>query len=167
MRDIEHYKEESKRGWAGGRPETACGAGSTMLNTAPQRNWLPLIISKYNIQSIADIGCGDQKWIRTLNLPGYQGYDLVPRRQDVIEFDIIRQVPPKVDMILCLWVLNHLDPDDMKQAFDNIKKSGSKYFVTTRKEQYIEDNQLLDNMECLESVEVPNQTKAEVRLYIL
>lgn len=167
MRDIQKYKDESLRGWRGGRPETECGAGSTMENTEQQRKWIPLIIAKYGIETIADIGCGDQKWIKTLKLPGYQGYDLVPRKHGVIEFDLIREIPPQVDLIICLWVLNHMDPDDSAKAMGNIKASDSRYLMTTYKEQYVENAKLLKDLNCIESAEVPNQTNAEIRLYIL
>ena len=167
MRDIKFYKDEMMRGWKGGCPETECGAGSTMENTEPQRKWIPEVIEKYGIKSIIDIGCGDQKWIKTLNLEGYQGYDLLPRNKDVIEFNIIQQVPPKVDLIMCLWVLNHMEPDEMKLSMDNIKASGSVYLMMTHKEKYIETTQLCSDMIYIESVKIPNQKEAEIRLYVL
>jgi hypothetical protein len=128
IRDIEKFR----RGWTGGLPETKCGSGSRLKNTKRQRQWIPGIIEKYGIQSIADIGAGDLNWIKTMDLGvEYTAYDLVPRVEGVIEFDLVKQVAPKVDMILCLWVLNHLPMEDSRKAIANLKASGSKYLMMT------------------------------------
>ena len=98
-------------GWRGGLPETECGSGSRIKNTVEQREWIPQIFEKYEIRSVADVGAGDLNWISLIDLSGidYLPLDLVPRHPKVKQFDIVNEVPPQVDMILCLWVLNHLE----------------------------------------------------------
>lgn len=135
--DIDKYKQ----GWTGGLPETPCGHGSKLFVTKKQREWIPEIIEKYGIKSIDDIGAGDMNWIKKTDLKGvkYTPYDLVPRETSVIEFNLVEQVPDKVDMIMCLWVLNHFPYDSCVQAIKNIKASGSKYLMMTDRLRYRED----------------------------
>ena len=125
--------ERFSKGWSGGLPETKCGAGSTLKNTEQQRKWIPKIIEKYAIGSIADIGAGDLNWIREMDLSGvdYSAYDLVPRAKGVTQFNLVEQVAPRADMIMCLWVLNHLPMEDSRNAISNLKASGSKYLLMT------------------------------------
>ena len=120
-------------GWSSGLPETACGYGSRLSSTAKQRQWMPEIISKYQIKTIADIGAGDLNWIKKTDLCGadYTPYDLVPRVPGVVEFDIIKQPPPDVDLIMCLWVLNHFSDSDCQSAIRNLMRS--KYLMVTYK----------------------------------
>lgn len=117
----------------GGLPETSCGYGSTREATKSQRAWIPPLIAKYNIKTIADIGAGDLNWISRTDLRGasYAAFDLVPRKPEVTEFDITSQVPGKYDLIICLWVLNHLPFEDCRKALANIAASGSKYLLMT------------------------------------
>lgn len=134
MGDVITEVEKYKQGWSGGLPETPCGFGSRLSNTAEQRAWIPDVVRKYRIKTIADIGAGDLNWMRHIEWPGdvtYTPYDLVVRHPQVIQFDLIQQVPPKVDMIMCLWVLNHLPKSHCRIALQNIKASGSKYLMMT------------------------------------
>lgn len=130
-----------KKGWTGGLPETPCGYGSKLGATKAQREWIPGILEKYKIKSIADIGAGDLNWIKHIDLTGirYQAYDLVPRRKAVKKFDIIQEVPPKVDLIMCFWVLNHMPIDHCREAIANIKASGAKYLMMTDVPRYRKD----------------------------
>ncbi len=125
--------QKYRRGWGSGLPETPCGSGSKLENTAIQREWIPRMIEKYNIKTISDIGAGDQNWIKHMDICGaeYTAYDLVPRHSDIIEFDIINEIPRQFDLILCLLVLNHFSKDDAKKAFRNIVSSGSRYLMVT------------------------------------
>jgi hypothetical protein len=126
--------EKYTKGWKGGMPETPCGAGSTIGNTELQRKWIPKLIRKYKIKSIADIGAGDLNWIKKTKLPKkieYTAYDLIPRRGNIERFDIINEVPPKVDLIMCLWVVNHMSLEHREAAIKNLKASGSKYLLIT------------------------------------
>jgi len=134
MSDIINNIEKYQKGWSSGQPETPCGHGSKLSETGKQREWIPKIIADYDIKAIADIGAGDMNWIRHMSFIGdvdYKPYDLVPRHPEVQYFDLLNQIPPKVDLIMCLWVLNHFPYADAQLALDNIKKSGSKYLLTT------------------------------------
>ena len=112
-----------------------CGRGSIFENTEIIRNLLVEVIKKYDIRTIADIGAGDLSWIYHTKWPHkieYSPYDLVPRHKDIIRFDITSEIPPSVDLILCRYVLNHFDHDELYlAAIDNIKKSKSKYLLMT------------------------------------
>ena len=76
--DVDFYQTGGK----GGLPETPCGFGSRLSETKAQRQWIPEIIGKYGIKTIADIGAGDLNWITHMNMGGveYAAYDLVPRK---------------------------------------------------------------------------------------
>ena len=125
--------EKYRRGWTGGLPETECGYGATLSATIEQREWLAHVFDRYEIRSIADIGAGDLNWVRTMDLDGidYQPFDLVPRHESVTQFDVCHEIPPAVDCILCLWVLNHMPYGACELALDNLKASGARYLVMT------------------------------------
>lgn len=123
---------EFKRGWISGRPETECGNGSRVSETIIQRKWLPQMVAKYDIHRIDDIGAGDLNWIGLVEWPHpiqYTPFDLVPRAPSVQKFDLINEIPRKTDLILCLWVLNHLPEAQSRQALANLLASGSKYLI--------------------------------------
>lgn len=121
------------KGWVGGLPETPCGYGSTLEATRAQRKWLPSLLDTYAIRTIVDVGAGDLNWIRHTDLRGaqYTPLDLVPRCAEVKVFDLVREVPPKADLLLCLWVLNHLDFESCRKAIANLKASESQYLLMT------------------------------------
>lgn len=133
MGDIVSGVEKFRSGWRGGLPETPCGYGSTLKATRSQRHWLPCLIDFYGIRTIVDVGAGDLNWIRHTDLRGaqYTPLDLVPRIPEVKAFDIVCEVPPKADLLLCLWLLNHLDIQSCRQAIANLKASGSRYLLMT------------------------------------
>jgi hypothetical protein len=155
MGDIVTEVEKYENGWRGGLPETPCGSGSKLSNTTEQRKWIPEVIHKYDIKSIADIGAGDLNWIKHTHLPSdieYQAYDLVPRAPEVRKFDLIHQIPPKVDLIMCLWVLNHMPYDHCKQALDNLKASGAKYLMMTHRPVWLHEQPPEIDMPYLERI---------------
>ena len=148
-------KKEYIKGWHGGLPETPCGYGSKLSSTKNQRKWIPTILDKYNIKTIADIGAGDLNWITHIDLGDieYNAYDLIPRHPDVQLFDLIQQTPPKVDLIMCLWVLNHMPYKHCKKAIENIRKSGAKYLMMTDIPRYRKDQPPEIEMEYLEMLD--------------
>lgn len=128
--DVQKYQ----RGWTGGGSETPCGFGSRIDQTQVQRRWIPEMVARYGVKSIADIGAGDLNWMRLVEWPhplDYYAYDLVPRANGVEPFDLIHEIPPKVDLILCLWLLNHLPEPHAAAALKNLRASGSKYLIYT------------------------------------
>lgn len=96
--------------WGGGKPETVCGSGSTKAATENVRKVLPQWMLRHRIFSIADVGAGDQNWIKTVELGcDYQAYDLIPRNDSVRQFDLCKDLlPHPVDAILCRHTMNHL-----------------------------------------------------------
>ena len=132
--DIEKYT----KGWGSGLPETKCGSGSTLGKTKIQRRFIEDTIKKYDIKTIADIGAGDLNWIKKTDLQGasYQAYDLIPRNENVIEFNIIEEIAPKADLLLCFWVLNHLPIESSRKAIANLLNSGSRYLMMTDRPVY-------------------------------
>lgn len=134
MSDIVTDFEKIKRGWHGGLPETPCGYGSTLEATRAQREWIPKIIKKYRVKTVADVGAGDLNWFPRMDLPrGVRvvHYDVYPRKPEVVQLDLLKESPPAADLILCLWVLNHFDFEGCLRALVNLKASGSKYLMMT------------------------------------
>jgi hypothetical protein len=125
--------------WKSGLPETPCGKGAKIAETETIRQELPRIVSRHNIQSIADVGCGDQNWMNKINWENpvaVQGFDAHPRERIIIEFDCVKQiVPAAFDMIQCIYVLNHLyEFGAVEQAIVNFKKSGIPWLFVTYNE---------------------------------
>lgn len=164
--DIITNKSDFQNGWTGGLPETVCGAGSKLRNTADQREFLTHVIKRYNIGSIADIGAGDLNWISKTDLCGatYRPYDLYPRADSVMRLDITQETIPPVDLIICFWVLNHLPYDDCQKAIDNIKNSGSKYLMMTDRESYRDIQPPDINMAYIEILTLNEQKKDHIKL---
>ena len=100
-------------------------------------------MKRYNIKSILDLPCGDFNWMKQINLNGikYHGADIVEplimenkKLYQKYEFSVINLVKdtlPKVDLIFCRDCLFHLPNNLIREALKNIKKSGSKYLLTT------------------------------------
>lgn len=119
--------------WGGGKPETPCGKGSTLDSTKNIRPVLQDWFLHYSIRRLADVGCGDQNWIRTLELPPvYQGFDLIPRNDQVQKFDLCKDVlPANYDAILCRHCLNHL-PVMRVQAALFLMMRRTRYLILTQ-----------------------------------
>lgn len=117
--------------WRSGLPETPCGRGSMVAQTAIIQKFLPRMAKKYNIETVNDVGCGDQNWIHLVDWDVvYDGYDVLPRNDNVIKHDVVKDTLPYADLVLCICVLNHLRlRDDFGKALKKIKKSGSKYLI--------------------------------------
>lgn len=121
------------------------GPGSDLIQTKEIIKILPNIIKKYEIKSILDIPCGDFYWMNKIDLldSDYIGADIVDRlikknkttftkdKVNFISLDILNDQLPKVDLILCRDLFVHLKNEQIKVAIQNIKKSGSKYLLTT------------------------------------
>jgi hypothetical protein len=118
--------------WKSGLPETPCGKGSRIKNTEEIRGYLPEVIERYGINTVADVGCGDQNWIHRC-LPErveYTGFDIRPRFPDVKPLNAASQVLPEpFDLVLCIYVLNHMNPDMAERALRLFKMSGSQYLL--------------------------------------
>lgn len=133
--------------WAGG-DETRSGSGSTLVSTKQTRANLQSFFKEYNIQTVADAGCGDSKFMIevTKELKGYFGYDIVT---DLIEFnrhraesegyhkhfyavaDTSKTIPVKADLILSRDVFIHIKNIDIMKTINNFKDSGSTYMLVS------------------------------------
>lgn len=130
-------------GFAG--TESLSGAGSTLFQTRIVRRILPELFSRFNIQSILDIPCGDFHWMRYVDLSSvsYIGADivveLVNNNQAVYgspsrlfeSHNLITGPLPRVDLIFCRDCLVHLPFDDISAAIKAIRDSESKWLLTT------------------------------------
>jgi SAM-dependent methyltransferase len=130
-------------------PFSRSGTGSNLVQTQKIRIALPAIIEKYKIKSFLDIPCGDFFWMKEIQpilsktLNSYIGGDIV---EDLIEqntrqfsnskfkfvfFDIQNSLLPRADVVFCRDCLVHFSYEDIFKAVHNIKKSQSKYLLTT------------------------------------
>ena len=124
--------EKYKKGWHGGLPETPCGYGSKFSQTRIQRKWIPEMVEKYSITDISDIGAGDLGWISKTELGcKYQGYDLVKRHKDVIEYNLLTDPLPSGDCLMVNWLLNHMPEAEAKIAMSKLVNSGARYLIMT------------------------------------
>jgi 2-polyprenyl-3-methyl-5-hydroxy-6-metoxy-1,4-benzoquinol methylase len=126
-------------------PISKSGPGSDMVQTKEIIDKLPFFINKYKITSVLDIPCGDFYWMNKVGLleTSYIGADIVEKlikknkdkfttdKVKFISLDILTDDLPKVDLILCRDLFVHLKNDQIEIALKNIKKSGSKYLLTT------------------------------------
>lgn len=129
--------------WQG--TESISGPGSSLKATALVREHLSALFLDLQIRTLSDAPCGDAKWISQITGPldSYVGYDIVPeliqenleRRTSANQFfheaNIIVDVLPKTDAILCRDCLVHLPFDAAHEAIKNFVKSHSTYLVAT------------------------------------
>ncbi len=128
-------------------PLSRSGTGSNLKETKTIREIIPTLIDRLNISTCLDLPCGDFYWMKEiqsrLNLISYVGGDIV---DDLIELnnknysngifsfkklDILNSVLPKTDLIFCRDCLVHFSYEDILKALKNLKKSKSKYLITT------------------------------------
>lgn len=122
------------------------GTGSDLEQTREVRTILEQIVAEYSITSILDIPCGDFNWIRLVKFPiglQYFGADIVDELVEanikkhempgrVFQYaDITSSRLPNVDLVFCRDCLVHLSYEAIGQAIANLKRSGSKYLLTT------------------------------------
>ena len=125
--------------------ESKSGPGSNLKQTIEIRRILPEVFNKFHIKRVLDLPCGDFNWMKEVDLNGtkYWGADIVT---DVVGHntksyssanrkfawaDITSTRLGEFDLVFCRDCMVHLSDDDVKKAIYNIKKSGSKYLMTT------------------------------------
>jgi SAM-dependent methyltransferase len=135
----DYYRNNS---W--GNDESVSGHGSSLQATSAIRSVLPLMFDHYDIGSVLDIPCGDFYWISHIVKPGtfhYIGADVVPELIDEVSrkhkgfdfrvLDITKDSLPKSDLVFCRDLFGHLPNYKIQAALRNIRRSGSKYLLTT------------------------------------
>lgn len=134
----------NKKMW--GKGESVSGAGSSLYFTENLRKEFPTLIQKYSIKSIFDAPCGDLNWMKhlipTMNVK-YVGGDIV---KDLIEgnknkyenentsflhIDIIKDIYPTADIMICRDCLFHFSYYDVKCVLDNFVSSNIPYLFLT------------------------------------
>ena len=131
------------------------GTGSNLNQTKIILKELANIIKKYEVKDILDIPCGDFYWMKEFDFQGlnYIGADIVSQlinenikkfKRSNINFqivDLLIDEIPDSDFLFCRDCLVHFSFKDIFQAINNIKKSNSKYLMTTNfvERKYNED----------------------------
>ena len=122
---------------------TSSGKGSELKNTKVILKLIPLIVKKYNINTILDCGCGDMNWMKlvlknpTMKHIKYLGIDLVMAntnkklfpQYDFKKLDIVTNKLPNYDLAIAKDVFIHLSNNEIKKTIKNMKKSGIKYLL--------------------------------------
>ena len=129
-----------------GADESVSGPGSTIEYTENLRKELPNLFKKFSIRKVFDAPCGDFNWASQL-LPAldieWVGGDIVrslidslnkkykSEKVSFIHFDLIKEVPPDADLMICRDFLFHLSFEDTKTTLKNFLKSNIPYLLTT------------------------------------
>ncbi len=75
------WTQEFEKAIAGhwGKVESLSGPGSSLEQTSTVRILLPYIFTKYNVQTILDLPCGDFNWMQKVDLGSceYIGADII------------------------------------------------------------------------------------------
>ena len=126
--------------------ESVSGTGSTFDYTKNIRKELPNLLIRHSIKTIFDAPCGDFNWMRHV-LPSvsvkYIGADIVKplieklnlnhksKNVSFVHFDLVKDTPPKVDLMICRDCLFHFSFQDTRSVLENFVRSESKYLLTT------------------------------------
>jgi CheR methyltransferase, SAM binding domain len=128
-----------------GDSSSVSGVGSNDVQTNYITQVLPELFAQFGVQSVLDIPCGDFYWMNKVNLEGltYVGADIVEElisvnnktyAKDGISFkslNLIEDALPNVDLIFCRDCLVHLSLPQIEASLQNMRKSGSRYLLTT------------------------------------
>jgi hypothetical protein len=109
------------------------------------REEFPLLLKELGVRTILDIPCGDFFGMKDLPLDvdRYIGADIVrdliaanrkkfeaPGRRFIV-LDLLTDSLPTVDLILCRDCLAHFAHHNIERALTNVKKSNSRYVLTS------------------------------------
>jgi hypothetical protein len=133
----------SNNAWGGA--ESRSGSGSSLEQTKTIREQLPTIIRNLGVKSFLDIPCGDFYWMKQVRLgvDEYIGADIIgqlieqnharytTQNRRFIVLDIMKDQLPPVDLIFSRDCLVHFSFRDICRTIGNIKRSNSKYLLTT------------------------------------
>jgi hypothetical protein len=144
-----------KNAWLG--DESVSGTGSSLRATEVIRSELPQIIRRYGVETMLDIPCGDFHWMKEANLPlrEYIGADVVKEIVDLnagkytkpgrsfVVLDLTEDNLPSVDLIFCRDCLFHLSFKDVNRALQNVRNSGSEYFLATTNPNFVSNRDIV------------------------
>jgi SAM-dependent methyltransferase len=130
--------------WEGN--ESVSGPGSDLSRTESLRNGLKDLFKDFRIKSVLDIPCGDFNWMKSVDFSGidYFGGDIVEKlirnnnqfygisnRLEFSVIDLTCDKLPQVDLVICRDCLVHLPYASIYKALKNIRKSRSRFLLTT------------------------------------
>lgn len=120
------------------------GEGSDLEQTRVIRKELPKLTAELNVKTMLDLPCGDFFWMRHTDLEvNYIGADIVGElidennkkfsssKRSFVRLDVCKDELPNVDLIFSRDLLVHLSYNDIFAALANMKKSGSRWLLTT------------------------------------
>ncbi|MFC4083740.1 class I SAM-dependent methyltransferase [Amycolatopsis samaneae] len=129
-----------------GSDVSVSGQGSDLEQTRELRAGLPELFARFGVRTLLDLPCGDFGWLSgvELGVERYIGGDIVAELVDrnterygnagSREFrvlDLTADPLPRADLVLCRDCLVHLSFADIRRAVDNLRRSGSRYLLTT------------------------------------
>jgi hypothetical protein len=128
-----------------GSEESNSGVGSELEATRTLREEIPKLLRQLEASTMLDLPCGDFGWMRHTDLSGvrYIGGDIVETlvEQNQTQFgsqgrefnllDLVTSDLPNVDLVFCRDCLVHFSYETVFAAFGNLKRSGSRYFLST------------------------------------
>ena len=131
--------------WGG--DASVSGVGSEEEATSRLREALPVLLRELGARVLLDIPCGDFGWLSraALEVDEYIGADIVASlvRQNALKFggpgtgrrflqlDLTQDALPLADVVLCRDFLVHLSNAGIGRALGNVRRSGSRYLLTT------------------------------------
>ncbi|GCC52050.1 class I SAM-dependent methyltransferase [Chryseotalea sanaruensis] len=125
--------------------ESRSGTGSNKKNTETVIQLVNETLSKFSVQFLLDIPCGDFHWMKHVDLQNtqYLGADIVKEliasnqaqfSTEKIKFEklnLLNDALPKVDLLFCRDCLVHFSFKDIFKAINNIRDSKATYLMTT------------------------------------
>lgn len=144
-----------------GSKESVSGSGSNLTCTENLRKELPGLFRMFSVSKVFDAPCGDFNWMRHLLTAveiKYIGGDIVKPLVDrlnakyktdrisFIHFDLVKDIPPNADLMICRDCLFHLSYEDTRAVLKNYLRSNIPYFLTTN---YKNINNLFTNNDIL------------------
>jgi hypothetical protein len=147
-----YYRDNGFRG-----KESQSGTGSGLVQTAALRVQLPLLLRELGASTLIDAPCGDFHWMREVDLSGFRyiGVDIVKPVVERLQLefgnelrafmarDLSKDPLPAGDLILCRDCLVHLSFKHGLAAIRNMKKSGSRYLLTTTFPDHRENHDII------------------------
>jgi len=128
---------------SGLQPHESIRGSSSIAGTETLRSQLPGIFSKHNIGSMFDAGSNDAAWARLLstcvtymggdiNLGAVNFANMCYPELDIVEFDILTDQFPAVDLLFVRDVSIHLTNQEKSLLLNNFVKSGIPWLMITQ-----------------------------------